>query len=411
MLGYTAGLRILHTNIGVYPERGGPPSVIVNLAAAQARLGHHVTIASATPRPEAEVEQRRMLDQVSGGQAVSVIGILPSCRVRGLLGGWGKLPVEADVVHIHELWNPFDAFVARSARMAGIPYVVTPHGLLSGPRRRHHWLRKRVARVLYVDTMLRRARFVQGLTEHERSEIAELIPGSRVHRVPNGFSALGPESAHMSPVPSRIPKPFLLFMGRIHLMKGVDLLIPAFEMVSKSRPDLQLVIAGPDDGALQQLNEAISQSAVRERVHVVGMAEGQRKRWLLTNAEVFLLPSRSEGFSVAILEALSMGVPAVISRDCHFPEAAEAGAALEVALDPGSIASAVETILSSGERRAVMSSVGPKFVSDGYTWDSIAAALVTLYAAGDCSPVLGSPGLGSAFSGKSSSRAGASSSS
>lgn len=357
--------------------------MIVNLAAAQARLGHQVSIASATPRSDAVGEQRRMLDQVSGGHAVSVTDILPSCRVRGLLGGWGELPVEADVVHIHELWNPFDAFVARSARMAGVPYVVTPHGLLSGPRRRHHWLRKRIARVLYVDTMLRRARFVQGLTEHECNEIAGLIPGSRVHRVPNGFSALGSEGVHMPQVTSQIPKPFLLFMGRIHLMKGVDLLIPSFEMVSKTCPDLQLVIAGPDDGALKQLNEAISQSALRERVHVVGMAEGQRKRWLLANAEVFLLPSRSEGFSVAILEAMSMGVPAVISRDCHFPEAVKAGAALEVVLDPGSIASAVGAILSSGERRAAMSRVGPRFVADGYTWDSIAAALVKLYAVAD----------------------------
>ncbi len=376
-------MRVLHTNIGIYPERGGPPAVIVNLAAAQARAGHHVTIVSARTHSDLLNIQRRMLSRVDGGHLVSVAEVDPLSIWRCLFGSIENLPGgPADIIHIHEIWNPFDSYVARVARSSTTPYVVTVHGLLSPIRCRHRRLKKWLARTLFVNRLLERALFVQGLTASECDDIRGLVPTAVVRQVPNGYSAVSATNALFQP-PHQChliqDQPFILFMSRLHPMKGIDLLVPAFERVATSNPALRLVIAGPDDGGLNSLNLAIASSTVRERIHVIGMVDGPTKAWLLSNATVFVLPSRDEGFSIAILEALSSGIPTVISPECHFPEAAAAGAAIEVALDPQAIADAVLLLLANQELHSRMSSAGLQLVRQHYTWDRIAALLLDLY--------------------------------
>ena len=375
-------MRIVHTNIGVYPERGGPPSVIVNLAAAQARAGHTVGIITAESKPSVTDAVRQMLNRISGGDLVSLRAVpLPSV-FQSLFGSAAFLIDEpVDFVHIHELWNPFDAFVARSCRCRNIPYAVTVHGLLSPLRRRVKWLKKRLARFMYVDRMLRSAHFVQALTMHECQEVRSLVPDACVRMVSNGFS-LSSRKVLELPRPAsltRVKTPFILFMSRLHIMKGVDLLVPAFQKVANSIPDLDLVIAGPNDGARDLIEDATKNSSVSDRIHLVGMVDGDTKNWLLTNAVLFLLPSRDEGFSVAILEALASGLPAVLTPGCHFPEAVSAGAALQVPLQPNLIAEALISIAVNPVARCQMSKAARKLATENYSWDHIAAQIVDCY--------------------------------
>ena len=376
-------MRVLHTNIGIYPERGGPPAVITNLAAAQARAGHDVTIASASTHADLLNIQKRMLSRVEGGHLVSVAQFDPLSIWRCLFGSVERLPGgPADVIHIHEIWNPFDSYVARVARSSATPYAVTVHGLLSPARRRDKGFKKWLARTLFVNQLLERALFVQGLTVSECEDIRGLVPAAVVRHVANGYSAMDTTYAR-DPSPHQCHSieghPFILFMARLHPMKGLDFLVPAFERVATSNPALQLVIAGPDDGGLSDLNLAIANSVVGGRIHAIGMVDGPTKAWLLSNATIFVLPSRDEGFSIAILEALSNGIPTVISPQCHFPEASAAGAAIEAELDPESIANAVLRLLTDHKLRSRMSVAGLQLVQDHYTWDRIAAQLLEFY--------------------------------
>ena len=374
-------LKILHTNIGIYPERGGPPAVIVNLAAAQVRAGHTVAIASADSKPGVFDSARRMLSPVPGGDLVTV-HVLPLPSMADLfLGRTVKLPKEDfDVVHVHEVWNPFDALVARAASSQGIPYAVTVHGVLCAIRLRRRWLKKRLARKFYVDRMLRRARFVQGLTEHECDQIRRLVPTAKVCRVPNGFSSTTNCGLYQGRLVDALAgKPFLLFMSRIHIMKGLDLLLAAFEEISPKFPELQLVLAGPNEGGQDLVERFLQKSQCSHRIHLTGMVGGEEKTWLLTNATAFVLPSRSEGFSVAILEALSMGVPVIMSKECHFPEAVAAHAALECDLDTQSLASAIAEVISAPQLRDRMSIAARELAHSNYTWDQIAHQVSELY--------------------------------
>lgn len=375
-------LRVLHTNLGIYPERGGPPSVIANLAAAQAMLGHAVTIASSNTKSDLEQIQRDLLRKVPGGDRVEV-QVLPRVGIwKGFFGrplSFGESP--PDLIHIHELWTPFDLFIARSAKAQGIPYVVTMHGLLSKPRLRRRWLKKWLARQLWVRRMLRASGFVHGLTAHECLEAADCIGNLQLIQIPNGFSAMSLSDPadppdHLSQLKGRR---FVLFLSRLQEIKGPDLLVPIFEHVAGEFPDVYLVVAGPDEGSLSGMNKQRERSSFRDRIHFVGMADAKAKSWLLTNAELFILPSRDEGFSVAILEALSKGCPVVMTTECHFPEASIAGAALEAPISVTQLAEHVKTLLSSRVLSRQMGDTGREFVQKNYSWSHIAGEMISAY--------------------------------
>lgn len=103
------------------------------------------------------------------------------------------------------------------------------------------------------------------------------------------------------------------------------------------------------------------------------------KRAALATADVFVLPSYTEGFSNAILEAMAASLPVVISRQCHFPDVATAGAGHVVATDAGAIASAIERLLQSPARRREMGRQGKALVADRYAWDRVAATMGDWY--------------------------------
>ena len=131
----------------------------------------------------------------------------------------------------------------------------------------------------------------------------------------------------------------VLFLSRLHYKKGLDHLAAAFAILHQSHPEAHLVVAGPDGGAQDDFVNQVSRLRLSERVHVIGPLYGKDKYAAMRSAACFCLPSRQEGFSVAILEqVMACRLPVVISEACHFPEVAENGAGRIVALDPPAIA-------------------------------------------------------------------------
>jgi glycosyltransferase involved in cell wall biosynthesis len=116
-----------------------------------------------------------------------------------------------------------------------------------------------------------------------------------------------------------------------------------------------------------------------QRVHIVGSLFGADKYAAMVDAECFCLPSRQEGFSAAIIEALACGTPVVISEGCHFPEVAEAGAGAVVELDTATVAAAIDRVISDAELRRRQRIAARRLVQERYTWPAVAQQTVDLY--------------------------------
>jgi glycosyltransferase involved in cell wall biosynthesis len=185
-----------------------------------------------------------------------------------------------------------------------------------------------------------------------------------------GFRARHPELAD---------KRIVLFLSRLHWKKGLDVLASAMTRLVQTIPDAALVVAGPDDGALGDFQQQVRNLSLKDHVHIVGAVYGDAKSELLVDADVFCLPSRQEGFSMAILEALAATVPVVISQQCNFPEVGSESAGLVTQLSDVAVAEALIEVLSKPEMARQMGQRGRQLVLRSYNWDRIAARTIELY--------------------------------
>ena len=125
-------------------------------------------------------------------------------------------------------------------------------------------------------------------------------------------------------------KRFLLFLSRIHPKKGVDLLIEAFAKTNKVQPDLEMVIAGPDQLGLQtKLQQLALKHGISDKITWTGMLKDDMKWGAYLNAEAFILPSHQENFGIVVAEALSCSLPVLITNKVNiWQEIAEDNAGL-----------------------------------------------------------------------------------
>lgn len=398
-------MRILHVIDSLDPSGGGPPRVAVQLAATMARAGHEVRLLSRRLDGEVVID-----DSADGGllgrvgdewRSRSAFAHVPGLErveriVADLGAGWRgffprrlrskleSLVSESDVVHLHGVWDALLIRVSAACRARGVGYVVRPAGMLDPWSLGQRWLKKRLALWMGYRRMLDEAMFVHVLNAHERAFIERLGLRSATEVIPNGtfrewLEAPPARGRFRAAYPKLGDRPFVLFLARLHYKKGLDYLAAAFRRIAGRVPGVMLVVAGPDEGARASFEAEVRASGLSDRVLLTGPLYGRSKLEALVDATCFCLPSRQEGFSVAVIEALAMGTPVVISEPCHFPEVAEAGAGLVVPLEAEALAAALERLVVDKPLRAKQSAAGVRLIREHYTWPTIAERCVKAY--------------------------------
>jgi glycosyltransferase involved in cell wall biosynthesis len=371
-------LRIAHAIRSLDPAMGGPVVVCRQMATAQSRLGHTAVVL-------AEVESTR-------GEAVSGVSVRILGRTHSGERFWGgpitrtlrTLVEEFDILHLHGVWDNFLQVFAATAQRAKVPYIVMPHGMLDPWSMSQKPWKKRLALALGTRKMLSQASALHLLYREEGEYARELGVPTRGEVIPNGVTLEEIEPIPLvgefrETAPELGDHPYVLFLGRLHHKKGLDFLADAFALLAGRFPEAHLVVAGTDDGAKLAFVSQIARLGLNERVHLVGPIYGAYKWAALARAACFCLPSRQEGFSVAILEALACRCPVVISDQCHFPEVVERGAGIVVSLDPAAIATGLEEVLVDPARAARMGYCGRELIEKHYTWDHVAENTIRLY--------------------------------
>jgi glycosyltransferase involved in cell wall biosynthesis len=382
-------MRILHAIHWLNPSDGGPPMVCTRLAAAQALLGHEVGIvAYSTPGRDAEIESA--LRKLPGGARVCLHTLPPAGRGEFLLAMTARRTLPGilgsyDLVHAHHTWNMLPMVAAEHAHATGKPYCITPHGTLTDWGLQRKRLKKQAATRLLFGRMFRRARFMHVLSPYERDGILTegLNPACEI--IPNGvfleeFDPLPATGVFRGRHQELKDDPFVLFLARLHPGKGADVLIDALPMLSERHPNLRIVLAGPDFGAEASLRAKVASLGHESRVHFVGPLWGRDKVSAYVDSSCYCLPSEHEGFSMSIVEALACARPAIITRECNFPEVAEQHAGLIVDRSARAIADAIDRLLHDPDRARDMGLRGRRLIESGYTWSRIAQRLTEAYA-------------------------------
>jgi len=381
-------LKIVHVVLTLDPAGGGPPQVAVRLAAAQAALGHDVHIVFyATAAAQPRVDQQ--LARVPHREKLCLHPVPDPGRYARLLGRSGRRTLretcrDASFVHIHGVWGGLLRAAADVARDARVPYCFRPAGMLDPWCLAQKAWNKKLALALGYRAALNGASFIHTLNDDEKRLIGPLRLEARSIVMANGvfieeIAPLPSPGTFRSSRPALAAAPFILFLSRLHHKKGLDLLVNAFAILASVHRTVRLVVAGPDDGAGGDLAAQVAATGLGDRVDVIGPLYGRAKIAALVDAACFCLPSRQEGFSVAVLEAMACAVPVVISEACHFPEVAEVGAGTIVPLDAPALAKALGDVVADPGNAARMGAAGAALVRSRYTWEAIAGQSLRFY--------------------------------
>ena len=219
-----------------------------------------------------------------------------------------------DLVHIHSIWLFHSRLAAASARKAGVPYVVSPHGMLDDWSMSQKATKKWVYMRLFESRVLRQAAALHCTLPAEVISRSLIRLNVRKDVIPLAIE----ESFFQTSTVSRDPNQ-VLYLGRLHYKKQPDVLIRAFATLAKSVPDLKLIIAGDGDSAY--VKELVTLAAARDaRISFVGTISGREKVELFRQSGLFALPSLQENFGITVAEAMASGAVPVVSDEVALSE-------------------------------------------------------------------------------------------
>ena len=299
-----------------------------------------------------------------------------------------RLP-DTDILCANVGLTLMNRLAATLAGRYGVPFVYNAEGALCSYRLGIKKYRKKLFLELVERTLLRRAAAIQAVTEKERvNAITFGAPPERVHVVPNGIAPPAPitrENHFRSRLGIPPDAPVVLFLGRMHRIKGLPLLVDSFSGTGDEKA--HLVIAGPDeDGSGRHALARGRAAGLGDRMHLIGLLENEDRARLLSEVDLFALTSHSEGLPNAILEALSYGIPCLLSENCNVPEVEEEGAGFVRPLDPGLLASALRRQLDEPALRTRQAAAARRLARSRFSLQKIVSRLEEIYGqvARDC---------------------------
>jgi glycosyltransferase involved in cell wall biosynthesis len=288
---------------------------------------------------------------------------------------------QADLVHLSGHWSWLGALSGWLALRQGRPYVYTPAGAL--PLFGRSRTIKRIYNALIGRRLVQGASCCIAITERERKDFHLYgVPDQRILILPNGIDPALPPDIQPARARSRYgigASPLLLFLGRLSLIKGPDLLLEAFARILPGHPQARLIIAGPDAGLRRGLERRITALKLQGAVQLTGNVTGQDKLELLAAADVLVVPSRREAMSLVVLEAGLLGTPALITDQCGFEALAAADGGVIVNACETALAAGLEDMLHPDTSLAALGANLQRLVLDQYTWPHLAATAWALF--------------------------------
>jgi glycosyltransferase involved in cell wall biosynthesis len=294
-----------------------------------------------------------------------------------------------DVVILHGVWNFPLLAAALISQLQGIPYVLYPHGTLYKETiTLRSERKKRLLLAVFVRRMLSRAARVVFTTSDEAQKVQSYLNLSLKATIlpnivePEEFSTLPARGSLRTILGIPNDHAVLLHLGRIASKKGLGITIDVLASLQATGHKVSLVVAGGDEAGQQENLELKAEHlGIRQFVHFTGLLDRKNTLHALSDADVFILPSLSENFGMAVVESMLSGVPVVISDQVGLAaDIAAANAGVVVPLDGGSAAfsRAVGQLLDMDEYRLNLAETGRRFAIQNYSNAAVSNKLDTL---------------------------------
>lgn len=322
-------------------------------------------------------------------------GTVTTCRVRGYkpLGyspGMIDAIVEADskpdIIHSHGLWCYPGYAARRGAARLGVPRVLSPHGMLEPWALDRSRRKKRLIRWLFENANLQTAECLHATSAMEAEHFREFGLRNPIAVLPLGLDASRYEIKR--PTTLEVPNgdallegKVLLFLSRLHPVKGLLHLAEAWGELESKFPDWCLAIAGPDEkGHEAEVRAAVERAGIEERVHFIGPVYGAEKAKLFAAGDVFVLPTYSENFGIVVAEALASACPVITTTATPWTDLPDRGCGWSIDVGVQPLVEAMREAMSlSDDRRREMGLLGRKWVERDFRWPDISATMGRVY--------------------------------
>lgn len=285
--------------------------------------------------------------------------------------------IKPDIVHVNCCWTPQCAWVQKWSQSKKYKVVLTPHGMLEPwIIKRNYWKKKLPALLLYQGKAIRNADYIHATAESEKQNLQQLRYNNKIKVIPN---AVDVDGIQMKDSWQRIKT--ILFLSRIHEKKGINFLIEAVATMKKELEGYKIIVAGEGESSyIAFLKQMSLQADVQALISFVGGVYGEEKWELFRKADVFILPTFSENFGIAIAEALASGTPVITTKGTPWDDLKKFGCGWYTEIGTAPTISALKEFLQLDEKTLeTMGRNGRRLIEEKYSTQAMADKMMKLY--------------------------------
>lgn len=370
-------------------EAGGPVRVVYEISKKLVEIGHEVTVYTTDGfKSRLDVKKNKPVD-VDGLKIFYFRNLSLYLSRQMVLPTPYYLPIivqkeiqDFDIIHIHEYRTLLAVFIHHYAKKHRIPYILHAHGSVLPFFQKQRL--KKIFDLLFGFRILKDASKVIALTKTEAEQYKKMgVDENKIEIVPNGidlskFGNLPDKGIFRQKYGIKSNEKVVLFLGRLHRIKGVDLLVEAFSDLVTKTEGVKLVIVGPDDGFLSTLKAQIEDLKIADKILFTGPLYEMDKLESYVDADVYVLPSVYETFPVTVLEACACGMPVIVTDRCGIADIVdEVGYVVEY--DKDQLQDAIIKVLGDEGLISKLGEESKKLVKKEFGWDKIVRKIEGIY--------------------------------
>ena len=292
-----------------------------------------------------------------------------------------KTITEFDIIHIHEHRQSLAIATHRYAKKNNVPYVLQAHGSVL-PFFQKEKL-KEIFDNMWGFDILHDASKLFALTEVEKEQYLKMgVQEDKIEIVPLGinideYNHLPDKGNFKSKHNIGNDEKLILFLGRIHEIKGLDLLVKSFSRISED--NVKLAIVGGDYGFKEELEKLIETLDLKDKVLFPGVLTGKNKIEALVDCDIFIMPSRYESFTTSGLEAMACFKPLILTKNNHIQSWVKDNVGLVCEFDENDLSNCIETLLNDDSLCEKFGKNGRKLIEEKYDWDKVSKQIEGIY--------------------------------